>query len=274
MERVLIAGCGRIGTQLGTKLSESGYTVFGLRRNGTLPAPIHTINGDMTCLTELPQHFDYIVFTGSADNYTLSSYKSAYVDSLKNLVQRLDRAPKRLIFTSSTAVYGQHQGEWVDETSITEPNGFAGEYLLEAEHFLEAQPFDTTVVRFSGIYGPDYRGLLDQVINRKAQLTSEPHYTNRIHSVDCARLLEFLIKANELEGLYLGTDSEPTEKNEVIHWLEQQLGLEQTQEIGQQLPKRGNKRCANQKIVDAGFSFQYPTYQEGYQTLITASASI
>lgn len=274
MERVLIAGCGRIGTELGLKLSEYGYNVWGIRRSGQVPTPLHTIQTDLLKCPKLDQAFDYVIFTTSADNYTRPAYKAAYLDCLKKLTSQLSAAPKKFIYTSSTAVYGQHQGEWVDECSITEPAGFAGEYLLEAERFLSEQSFPSTVVRYSGIYGPEYKGLLEQVKTRKIQLTSHPHYTNRIHSVDCVRVLEFILKQKEADSLYLATDCEPVEKNTLIHWLEDKLNLPKTETISQHLPKRGNKRSSNKKLLNEGFTFQYPTYVEGYETCITASASI
>jgi nucleoside-diphosphate-sugar epimerase len=276
MEQVLIAGCGRIGRQLGTRLAETGYSVWGINRTGSLPKPMHCIKADLSQDDPyIEQPFDYVIYTAAADSYNQTAYQTAYLSGLKKLVAQLNKAPKLFIFTSSTAVYGNECGEWVDEYAPTEPNSFSGELLLKAEHFLKEQAFKTTIVRFSGIYGPEHTQLLRQIKERTIQLSMQPFYTNRIHSEDCVRLFEFLIKnVQQVSNLYIGTDSTPVEKNQLIHWLEDKLGLPRTQAISKVPSKRGNKRCSNKRLLLEDFKFKYPSFELGYKPLIMASASI
>jgi nucleoside-diphosphate-sugar epimerase len=122
------------------------------------------------------------------------------------------QSPSHFFLVSSTSVYGQQKGEWVDETSPTEPTGFAGKRLLESEQVLRDGPFRGTVVRFGGIYGPRRIGLIERVRSGGAVVSRATRYTNRIHRDDCAGALRHLAKLATPDDLYLGVDSEPTEE--------------------------------------------------------------
>ncbi|MGH7860318.1 MAG: NAD-dependent epimerase/dehydratase family protein, partial [Candidatus Binatia bacterium] len=156
--RVLIAGCGYVGVRLGEELTARGDEVFALRRRPQgLSAPLHPIAADLAdrrALTFLPPALDVIVYAASADESSEAAYRRAYVEGLRNLIGASSAPPRRFLFTSSTGVYGQLEGEWVDETSPAEPRDSTGRILLEAETLVHAAPFPSTVVRFGGIYGP------------------------------------------------------------------------------------------------------------------------
>src|SRR5262249_48897988 len=138
--RILICGCGDVGTALGLELATLGHDVWGVRRHADrIPEPIHALSGDLSSASGLPawpERLDLVFYTAAADRSTDSAYRSAYVDGLRNVVESLVAAgqrPRRLFFTSSTGVYGQTSGEWIDETSPTQPLHFTGQRMLEAE---------------------------------------------------------------------------------------------------------------------------------------------
>src|SRR5262245_17546426 len=140
MALVLIAGCGDVGTRLGVALAADGDEVRGLRRNpDALPGPIHGVHGDLATgdgLRAAADGVQVLIYAAAADGFSDDAYRGAYVDGLHNVLDALAaaRAPlERVLFTSSTAVYGQSDGSWVDETSPTDPQGFSGRRLLEAE---------------------------------------------------------------------------------------------------------------------------------------------
>merc|ERR1711879_463797 len=86
-----------------------------------------------------------------------------YYRGLKHVLKVLKgRAPLRLLFVSSSSVYHQMQGEWVDETSETQPSSFAGQELLAAEQALLKHAIPGTIVRFTGIYGPGRNRMIEQ----------------------------------------------------------------------------------------------------------------
>ena len=139
MPTVLLAGCGAIGTQLGIQLQQAGYRVIGLRRSA-VTSPFPLLQTDFTApldpaLFKEPIH--YVVHTATPGERSDAGYEKAYPGSVRNLLSALLHHPlRRFFFVSSTAVYAQDAGEWVDETSITAPVNFNGTRMLEAEQLL------------------------------------------------------------------------------------------------------------------------------------------
>ena len=280
--RVLIAGCGYVGTALGERLVEDSHVVWGLRRRATyLPPRLRAIEADLALprtLEELPRDLDYIFYTASAGGPEEPLYRRAYSEGLCNLLEALQsrgQRPRRLFFTSSTAVFAQEGGSWVDEGSVTESEHFAGRLLIEAEQSLRDGPFASTVLRLSGIYGPRRTRLLDQVRAGRARYRDDPpHYTNRIHVDDCAGALRHLMNLPEPAGLYLGVDDEPATERAVMEWLAGVSGAPAPKAVSRAEPRkragRGNKRCRNARLRASGYEFQYRTFREGYRAVIDA----
>ena len=276
-ERVLIVGCGDIGQRLALCLPQDKYEVTGLRRNPPEDLSFLRYQAcDVTNAEEfgevLKQDFAVIVISMTPSERSDAGYRRAYVQTCQNLVDELRTQalkPRLLIFVSSSAVYGQMDGSWVDESSLTEPDGYSGKRLLEAEATIQKGGYPNTIVRFSGIYGPNRNRLIEQVRQKKA--SSSSHITNRIHADDCAASLAHLIELNRngqgLQPTYLATDSAPTAMIDVVTWLAEQMGIadflsdEATNE-------RGNKRCSNQRLIDSGYVFRYPTFKEGYAAVL------
>jgi len=276
-EQVLIVGCGDIGQRLAQCLPQDAYKVTGLRRNPPKDLPYLRYQAcDATNAEELVevlrQGFSVIVMSMTPSERSDAGYQRAYVQTCQKLVDGLGAQsfkPRLLIFVSSTAVYGQMDGSWVDENSPTEPEGFSGKRLLEAETVIQNSGFTNTIVRFSGIYGPSRNRLIEQVRQRMA--SASPHFTNRIHADDCARSLAHLIELNrngeKLQPVYLATDSAPVPMLEVVTWLAEQMGVaEFLSETATN--ERGNKRCSNQRLLASGFVFHYPSFKDGYAELI------
>jgi len=292
MARILIAGCGDVGTTLGQTLSTSGHEVWGLKRHpADLPPSIQPLAADLTdpaTLTALPPKVDAVVYSAAAAGFSEAHYQAAYVQGVRNLLNALRQAgqrPQRLLFTSSTSVYAQHQGEWVDEDSPAEASGFSGRCLREGEQLMRDSGWPAVAVRFGGIYGPGRTRLIDSVREGCATCSDGPPlYTNRIHRDDCARVLEHLLEHSEPEPLYIAVDDDPAPLNEVLNWLADQLGVPQPPCVPQPLLKpgaetrrdpaarmRASKRCRNTRLRASGFQFRYPSYREGYAALIPKS---
>lgn len=277
---ILIAGCGYVGEKLGTELRRLGHQVWGLRRNvsGLQPmiAPVRADLLQPSSLRALPPNLDFVFYTAAAADQSDGAYRAAYVDGLQNIMTALGeqgQSIRRFFFTSSTAVYAQSQGEWVDETSSTEPTHFSGLRLLEAENLVSKGPYPATVVRLAGIYGPGRAQTIASVRSGHARLTGGPPvYMNHIHRDDCAGALCHLMSLNHPESLYLGVDSAPADRREILAWLAERLGVSQPRLEDAPSPggRRGAKRCSNARLVASGYQFNYPTYREGYGALIEA----
>jgi nucleoside-diphosphate-sugar epimerase len=285
MAHVLIAGCGYIGIALGARLAAEGHAVWGLRRSAEgLPPSIRPVVADLTApetLRYVPPELDVIFYTAAPNGSDDAAYQAIYVDGLRHLLEALARqrqSPRRVFFTSSTAVYAQSAGEWVDETSPAEARHSTGNRLLKGERLLWDGPFPATVLRLGGIYGPGRTRLIERV--RRGLAISQdgpPVYTNRIHRDDCAGALRHLMLLPQPEPLYLGVDHEPADQRTVLRWLAAQVGapppaLEAPP--ASDTRRRGtNKRCCNAKLVASGYVFRYPTFREGYATLLATDSA-
>lgn len=268
-ENVLIAGCGDVGNALAARLLAESCKVWGVRRRVDALAPgVEPWRVDLRDLGDAapPARFDYVFYTASADRRDEQAYRAIYVEALEKLLQRLRDAGssmKRVLFTSSTAVYGQAGGEWVDEASATEPSGFNGRILLEAEKVVDAAPERGIIVRLSGIYGPGRTRLVRKVWSGEAVAT--PSWTNRIHVDDCAGVLHHLMRLDEPNALYLGTDDLPATTADVVEWMADVLGVSAPLHGD---AERLNKRCRNARLRRSGYRFTYPTFRDGYPEIV------
>lgn len=278
---VLIIGCGDIGITLGNELLEQGHRVIGVRRRVEALAdtgiePLALDLNDLESLdpASLPQA-DYVIYTVSADRFEESAYQSAYPDGLKRVLgvmEQHETPPRRIFFVSSTSVYGQQEGEEVNEESPTEPTSFSGTLMRDAEQALIDHPLPGTVVRFSGIYGPGRDRMIHQVAGGRVAAVTPMIYSNRIHRDDCVGIIAHLIACQEsgkpLAELYLGSDCEPVTLHNVMMWLAKELKVEATNTMQSPLRRRASKRCDNQRLLATGYIFRYPTFREGYGQML------
>jgi nucleoside-diphosphate-sugar epimerase len=276
MERVLIAGCGYVGSALAARLVADGDAVWGMRRNpDALPVGVLPFAADLrdpATLGGLPAGLTTVFYTAAADGGSDDEYRAAYVDGPRNLLAALaahGQRPRRVIFTSSTSVYGQSGGEWVDEDSPTEPSGFGGRRMLEGEGIVLGGPFRGVVLRLAGIYGPGRTSYIDRVRAGAAECPAETAYTNRIHRDDCAGALRHLMHLDAPRSVYLGVDEAPADSCEVLRWLAGTLGMPEPRTAqGAAVRTRSNKRCRGDRLREAGYDFVYPTYREGFAALL------
>lgn len=275
--KCLLLGFGDILKRLSPLIIER-YNITGVRRSAGQFPQVRLVKGDCSqgdfMKSILSVDFDTIVITMTPDEFSDEGYQRAYVQPVKVLLETLmltKQSPRLIILVSSTSVYGQQEGEWVDENSPTAPTHFSGQRLLEAEKWLQESNYPSCVVRFSGIYGPSRNRLIEQV---KSGYGTDPEpvlFSNRIHADDCARVLAHLMCESQLDSdLYLATDCEPAPMHEVKQWLAQQLDLPpgylQPKALKRNL--RSSKRCSNRRLLATGFRFLYPTYRDGYGALL------
>lgn len=280
MAEILLAGCGDLGTALSTRLVAAGHRVTALKRS----APAHPVPGVDYRLSDLTRaapdladaDFDQafvILAPGARD---AAAYQALYGDGLARLASVLAGRVGHWFFVSSTGVYGQCRGEWVDEDSVTKPATATARWLLAAETRLAESGAPATAIRFSGIYGPGRERLLRQIAAGEPVPYDPPFYTNRIHQDDCVGILE-LLHRRALEGLplaplYLASDDCPAPMGTVARGLAGALGVPPPP------PQSGNgeqnKRCRNDRIKALGYRFQFPDWRAGYLPLIAARRAV
>jgi nucleoside-diphosphate-sugar epimerase len=276
---ILLAGCGDLGTEAGLRFAAAGHRVVGWRRSpDKLPAEIEGAAANLSTaeLPPVPADTIAVVIAGAADAPTEEAYRSAYLDSVANVLDALERdrvAPERVLFVSSTAVYGDAGGGWIDENTTPEPGGFSGRIMREAEELLlkrlDGTGTSPIVLRLGGIYGPGRTRLIDQVRTGSAVVPDQPRYTNRIHRDDAAGAVVHLLSMPEAPSrVYVGVDNNPAELGGVLRFLAAELGLDvpPTGPLGD--ARGGNKRCSNALLRGTGMSFKYPSFREGYRDIL------
>jgi nucleoside-diphosphate-sugar epimerase len=277
--RVLVAGCGYVGSKLAEDLVAAGHRVHGLRRDvSKLPPGVRPVAADLddpaSLRSAVPRDVDKVVYAAGAGGREPEAYRDAYVRGPRRLAEALGDAPMtRFVLVTSTAVYGQDGGEWVDETSETSPTSFTGEILREGEQALLDGPLPGVVLRLSGIYGPGRTWMVRKVFHGEARVEppghqGPPRYGNRIHRDDCAGALAHLLTLEDPEPVYVGVDDAPDPLAEVYAFLAERLGVEVPPpgEVGR--GRGGNKRCSNARLKASGYALRIPSYREGYPPIV------
>jgi nucleoside-diphosphate-sugar epimerase len=276
---VLIAGCGDVGSRLATQLLAGGWEVHGLRRNvSRLPKGVIGVAGDLFN-KDCPQTWpigavDYLVYCAAATEHDEAGYRAAYIQGLQHVLEWLDdygQVPSRLLFVSSSSVYGQQEGEWVDETSPAVATGYSGRVLLEAEQIALNSGIPASIVRLTGIYGPGRERLLTQVREGYRVAVDPPLYANRIHADDAAGLMTYLLEAHQrgvkLDDVYIGVDDAPVALADVVGWLREYMGVTEWAEDAS-VRRTGSKRCSNARAKALGWVPKYPSFREGYAAIL------
>ncbi|MCH2187392.1 SDR family oxidoreductase [Myxococcota bacterium] len=271
----MIVGCGYVGQALGQRLSDNGHRVFGMRRDpSSLPEAFVPLAADISRsdgIGALPGRVDFVVFAAGAKSRDESAYRSLYLDGMGNILRVLKdegQRPARVVFTSSTSVYGQRRGEWVDEDSPTHPQDFAGEIMLSTERLLLGSSFPSTAIRLGGIYGPDRTSMVKRVLSgAPIPIYPSPQYGNRIHREDAAGAIEYLLGLDEPAPTYVGVDNDPADRADVLRWMASELGRVLPAEQAA-MPARGSKRCRNARLRAEGFVLSRPSFREGYADLL------
>lgn len=284
-----VLGCGYVGLEVCRQLRSTNKSVIGVRRSdsgieaiaSTGATPIQADLTDPTTLDAIPP-VNTIIFAASSGGGSAADARDIFINGLRNVIEHFGNRstpPQKLVYTSSTGVYGDHGGDWVDETTPLSATTDKTAVLIEAEKLARTlgstHGMDPTVVRLAGIYGPD-RYRLQRYLN--GPVTAG--YLNHIHQTDAARVIRFVIDKTGVPTI-LGVDSEPVDKWEFADWLAAECGRDpppkQTKEerleegnLSERTKRRitSSKRCSNARLENSGFTYHYPTYREGYQDAI------
>lgn len=288
--RVVILGCGYVGLALARRLTPT-HDVVGVRRSdldSVRDAGAEAVRTDVTDPDDLAAvpDADALVFAASSGGRGASAAREVYVDGLRTAIDAFaDRAnsPDKLVYTSSTGVYGDHDGAFVDESTPIEPTTAKTEVLAEAERlataYADERGIDGTVARFAGLYGPD-RYRLERYL--KGPVTAG--YLNMVHRIDAAGAVEFLLGGVD-ESVVNVVDDEPVSKHDFADWLadacdvsrpEKQTKAERlaASDLSEAAERRiqTSKRVSNGLLRELGYELEYPTFREGYRAAVDAHA--
>ena len=196
---------------------------------------------------------------------------------IKNFKERFkDKKFKWITYLSATSVYGDHRGEWVDETSQTNPTSINGIHRLKVEknwiEFSQQYNLSLQIFRLSGIYSNQYNVLKRLKTGEVKIINKKNHFFSRIHVEDIANALFKSLDNFKKGEIYNISDDKPASNKEVIMYGIKLLGVDEPQtieinEIESEMLKnfyKDSKRVSNKKMKQFfSFELKYPTYIEG-----------
>lgn len=276
-KRIMVFGYGKLGSRVAQELALNNEVWVFCRTNKPAFEGVRFIHGDVSdsssVVNNLPDHLDIVLYCLSPRERSDNAYQSVYVEGLRNILLAFadcSRAP-HVFFVSSTSVYHQDDSSVINENSATNPSGFAGRRMLEAESVLRRANLPGTCVRFSGIYGGSRSRLVEQVKLGAAFKSDTLRLTNRIHEDDCVGFLLHLINlvasGETVEDCYIASDDCPVDLNEVIAFIARSYHLDEPLLGPTGARRAGNKRCDNRRMKGTGYALKYPSYRDGYQRL-------
>ena len=275
--KILIVGCGQLGFSIVKNADPDIFKLYGFSRSLRKSPPSIEMHQVDILKTEAIDAIklinpEIIIYAVSADTQSIESYQEHYVAGLKNTYEailELDHF-KHLFFVSSTRVYGQKTTKILSELDIAEPSDYGGEALMEAETVARQLKDKATILRLSGIYGPNRKRMIQLAQSNPGNWPATNNWSNRIHEEDAARFIVFLMKRimmNEsIEPLYLVTDGVPTKQYDVLTWIRNRLQLT-TDTIELPILESG-KQLQSVLLNQTGFVLKYPDFTYGYEAII------
>ncbi len=269
--RTLIAGCGYVGLPLARALRERGDAVTAWVRSAESAAELAKENFKRVITGSVADEdcwrgagtFDVVVHCASSGGGGVAAYREVYLEGARHMNRH--QADARRILVSSTSVYGQIDGAWVDEVSPTTPAAETSRVLVETEG--EAVSARAIVVRAAGIYGPGRATLFEKFRRGEAVMEGDgSRWVNQVHRDDLVAALIQLLEGGTPGEIYNAADDEPVMLRDFYAWCSAKLARP-LPPVGEANPnrKRGltNKRVSNRKLRATGWALRFPTFREG-----------
>lgn len=290
-KRLVIFGCGYLGSALARAAVAAGAQVEALTRNPEKAAALRAqglakvVVADLTASDwhgQLTAGPDFAVNCVSSDGP--ETYRRSYVGGMQSTLvwAAAGGAPAgTILYTSSTSVYAQGDGVTVDESLPAEGGTPNGAIIRESEIILQLAPAAACrrwfILRLAGIYGPERHHLLDQLREGAPALNGTgEHRLNLAHRDDIVAAMLACLGAppgvaNEIFNV---ADLAPARRQEVVAWLAAQLGRPAPAFDGTAGIRRGGRPMPDRVISSdkirrvLGWSPQYPHYRVGFGAIL------
>src|ERR1700730_10185217 len=289
MPRILIAGCGYLGQAAADLFHNAGWEVEGwtmsMESAGELSGKPYRVTAvDISNTGEVsarPGDFDAVIHCARTRGGDVDLYRRVYLNGARNLLGRFPESI--MLFTSSTSVYAQTDGEWATEESAAEPKHETGKILREAEQLVINQ--GGMAVRLAGIYGPGRSYLLKRFLSGEAIIDSrQDRFVNQMHR-DAEAAAFFLLLDRQPRNnrasrscsespageIYNVVDDQPILQSDCYRWLAAKLNRPVPppgKSMSNRKRGRSNKRVSNAKLRGLGWTPRYPTFAEGMENSV------
>lgn len=278
--RRLVLGCGYLGRGVADLWRRRGDEVFALTRSPAraeafAAAGLQPLIGDVTqpdSFPTLPACETVLVAIGM-DRSRYNDIREVYVGGMETILDRLPRETGQVIYISSTGVFGEHRGAWLDEDTPPDPDRPGGEACWAAEQRLQASLLGnrSTVLRLAGIYGPGRIPSRKLVEARDAERLDPAGYLNLIHRDDAVTCIDRAAEQAERTAGHCihVSDGNPVWRGDYYRELARRLGVEPLQwPLESEADARG-KRIGNRRLVEwLNPSWRYPDYRAGLAALL------
>ncbi|MFN3679022.1 SDR family oxidoreductase [Thermosynechococcus sp.] len=277
--RVLILGCGYTGTWLARSLQAQGIDVVITNRRGEPPPELSTVpcfpfaweqQGEQIPLEpKALEGVTHVLNSIPPDRQGEDAVALALLPQLENLNLHW------FGYLSTTGVYGDRQGGWVDETTPVNPQNLRSQHRVRIEQTFLNSSLPTHIFRLPGIYGPgEGRNPITRILKGDVQLIDKPgHYFCRIHVADIVQALERSLVQPTPGEIYNLSDDQPSESLPVFLEAYRLLGCPAPPAIPLEAANlspmaqsfwRESRRVRNDKIKQVlGVKLRYPSYREG-----------
>jgi len=279
---ILIVGCGFVGLPLARDFASAGWLTHAITGSESTASNLQREKfrvdaidiGDGSSVQRLRHdRFDMVIHCASSGHGGVEAYKKVYLQGTKNLLAHLK--PGLFVLASSTSVYAQTDGSWVDERSAANPARETGKVLRQTEDLVLG--LGGSVARLAGLYGPGRCVPLKKLLHGDAIIEGQgKRIMNMVHQLDAVSALRFLAE-QEKPGIFNVVDNEPVLQRDWYCWV--------CEKLAKPLPpvgppdltrKRGwtSKRVSNQKLRSLDWSPRYPTFREGISHLVADCAPL
>ena len=272
-QNLLIIGQGDIGLPVTNRLAQDGLSVTGLARSDRshyqLDDSATFMQADALTLTaEQLQAFTRIAIIVTPDEYSTSGYNDSYLSICRHLATLASELTnlERVVFISSTGIYGQNKGEWIDEyTSPVTPERDASKVILQAEQALQQGFADKAIIiRPSGIYGRERLMRLRKAKEAQKEPIAAEDWSNRIMDRDLVTIIAKVLTIAAPKPLYIATDYVPVTTLELTTWLSKQVGEIPPAVDSKKDGVTGKRLHSNIPLAWLG----YPDWQAGYHDIL------
>jgi nucleoside-diphosphate-sugar epimerase len=292
----LIFGCGYLGLRVARLWAQDGRMVMVVTRSADRSLELakeglFTIGANVTnpktleCLRDLPhiEPIDTVLFAVGFDRTAGQSIQDVYEGGLRNVLEALPATVGRIIYISTTGVYGDAGGAWIDEQTPPEPQRIGGRASLAAERVLAEHPFgaNSVILRLAGLYGPGRVPYIDQLRAGEPVAAPTVGALNLIHVDDAAQVVlasDRLAQLDDGPRVYCVSDGQPVERGEYIHEVARCLGAPSpmfvASDAGSPRAARAetNRRIRNARMLrDLHNSLVYPNYLAGLRAILAAT---
>ncbi len=276
---VLVAGAGWLGSALSRVMAGQGHRVTAIRRDpgraAALASPgVEPLALDLSApgaVDRLPRDVDAVVACQAAGADGPEAYRRTYVDATRTLLAALRSSgrPARLLYTSSTGVFGQRDGSDVDEDTPPSTASASAEVLVEAERLVLGEPvsgIQGVVLRLSGLYGPGRNWPLERV--RSGQIAIGPGdgtWLNLCHLDDAVTAVLAALERGLPGRVYHATDAEPVRRRDLAAWVAGRLGIPTPRlPDGARAPGLPDRRIHGERSrAELGIVLRHPSFREG-----------